>query len=87
MKLSQFEFDLPEKLIADFPSDERDESRLMVVHRETGEIEHKVFKDVLDYLMMEILWSSMILVFFLQECMETKKNGCKNRSFSIKRAK
>ncbi len=49
MKLSQFEFDLPEKLIADFPSDERDESRLMVVHRETGEIEHKVFKDVLDY--------------------------------------
>ena len=49
MKLSQFEFDLPEKLIADFPSDERDESRLMVVNRETGDIEHKVFKDVLDY--------------------------------------
>ena len=49
MKLSQFEFDLPEDLIAEFPSDQRDESRLMVVHRETGEIEHKVFKDVLDY--------------------------------------
>jgi len=49
MKLSQFEFDLPEKLIADFPSDERDESRLMVVNRETGDIEHKVFKDVLGY--------------------------------------
>ena len=49
MKLSQFEFDLPENLIADFPSDERDESRLMVVNRETGDIEHKVFKDVMDY--------------------------------------
>jgi S-adenosylmethionine:tRNA ribosyltransferase-isomerase len=49
MKLSQFEFDLPENLIADFPSDQRDESRLMVLHRETGDIEHKVFKDVMDY--------------------------------------
>ncbi len=49
MKLSQFEFDLPENLIADFPSNERDESRLMVVNRETGDIEHKVFKDVMDY--------------------------------------
>ena len=46
MKLSQFEFELPEKLIAEFPADQRDESRLMVVHRDTGKIEHKVFKDV-----------------------------------------
>ena len=49
MKLSQFEFDLPENLIAEFPSDQRDESRLMVVHRDSGKIEHKVFKDVLNY--------------------------------------
>lgn len=49
MKLSQFNFKLPEELIAQYPSPERDESRLMVVHRNTGEIEHKVFKDVLDY--------------------------------------
>jgi len=49
MKLSQFEFDLPEKLIAEHPADERDESRLMVVHRESGKIEHKTFKDVIDY--------------------------------------
>ena len=49
MKLSQFEFELPEKLIAEFPADQRDESRLMVVHRDTGKIEHKVFKDVMDY--------------------------------------
>ncbi|MDG2370504.1 MAG: tRNA preQ1(34) S-adenosylmethionine ribosyltransferase-isomerase QueA, partial [Flavobacteriales bacterium] len=49
MKLSQFEFELPTDLIAEFPSEQRDESRLMVVHRDTGKIEHKVFKDVLDY--------------------------------------
>ncbi len=49
MKLSQFNFDLPEELIAEHPSDNRDEARLMVVHRDTGEIEHKLFKDVIDY--------------------------------------
>jgi S-adenosylmethionine:tRNA ribosyltransferase-isomerase len=49
MKLSQFEFDLPSDLIAEFPAKQRDESRLMVVHRDTGKIEHRVFKDVMDY--------------------------------------
>jgi S-adenosylmethionine:tRNA ribosyltransferase-isomerase len=49
MKLSEFDFDLPEELIANYPSENRDESRLMVIHRETGLIEHKLFKDVLDY--------------------------------------
>jgi S-adenosylmethionine:tRNA ribosyltransferase-isomerase len=48
-KLSNFNFELPEKLIAQYPSKERDQSRLMVVDRKTGKIEHKVFKDVLDY--------------------------------------
>ncbi|MDG1261293.1 MAG: tRNA preQ1(34) S-adenosylmethionine ribosyltransferase-isomerase QueA [Flavobacteriales bacterium] len=49
MKLSQFKFELPEKLIAQHPKDNRDESRLMVIHRDTGKIEHRMFKDVLDY--------------------------------------
>ena len=49
MKLSQFKFDLPSGLIALYPAENRDESRLMVVHKDTGEIEHKVFKEVLDY--------------------------------------
>ena len=49
MKLSEFKFDLPSGLIALYPAENRDESRLMVVHRDTGEIEHKNFKDVLDY--------------------------------------
>ena len=48
-KLSQFDFDLPKELIAQYPSENRDESRLLVVHRDTGKIEHRVFKDVLDY--------------------------------------
>jgi S-adenosylmethionine:tRNA ribosyltransferase-isomerase len=49
MKLSKFRYTLPDKLIALHPTDNRDESRLMVLNRMTGEIEHKVFKDVLDY--------------------------------------
>ncbi|MGB3618539.1 MAG: tRNA preQ1(34) S-adenosylmethionine ribosyltransferase-isomerase QueA [Catalinimonas sp.] len=49
MKLSQFKFELPPELIAQHPLPNRDDSRLMVVHRDTGEIEHKLFTDVLDY--------------------------------------
>jgi len=49
MKLSQFNFNLPEELLAEFPSKNRDESKLMVVHRKTGKIEHKKFKDIIDY--------------------------------------
>lgn len=48
-KLSQFTFELPEKLIAKYPSKERDESKLMVVNRKTGLMENKTFKDILDY--------------------------------------
>lgn len=48
-KLSQFNFTLPEKLIAQYPSKHRDESKMMVVHRDTGKIEHRVFKDMLEY--------------------------------------
>jgi S-adenosylmethionine:tRNA ribosyltransferase-isomerase len=49
MKLSEFDFQLPEELIANYPTENRDESRLMVLHRDSGKIEHKMFKDVLDY--------------------------------------
>lgn len=49
MKLSEFKFDLPPGLLALYPTENRDESRLMVVHKDTGEIEHKVFKDLIDY--------------------------------------
>ena len=49
MKLSQYRFNLPQDLIALHPSENRDESRLMVLHRESGKIEHKIFKDIIDY--------------------------------------
>jgi S-adenosylmethionine:tRNA ribosyltransferase-isomerase len=49
MKLSDFKFEVPKKLIALHPSPNRDESRLMVVHRKTGQIEHRVFKDITEY--------------------------------------
>src|SRR5665648_1081775 len=42
MKLSQFRYNLPQELIALYPSENRDESRLLVVNRETGEIEHRI---------------------------------------------
>jgi len=48
-KLSQFSFELPEKLIAKYPKPNRHDSRLMVVHKDSGKIEHRTFKDVLDY--------------------------------------
>ena len=49
MKLSNFTYDLPKELLAEYPSDQRDESRLMVLHRDSNKIEHKLFKDVIDY--------------------------------------
>lgn len=49
MKLSQFKFKLPEELIAKYPSPLRDDCRMMVLHRTTGDIEHKQFNDILDY--------------------------------------
>ncbi len=49
MKLSQFKFNLPENLIAQYPSKNRDECRLMVVNAMTGEIQHRTFKDILEY--------------------------------------
>ncbi len=48
MKLSQFKFHLPEELIAQHPTPQRDESRMMVVNRKTGEIEHKIFREIIN---------------------------------------
>ena len=49
MKLSKFKFTLPPELIAKYPAPHRDESRMMVLHRKTGKIEHRVFKDLIHY--------------------------------------
>ena len=50
MKVSEFYYELPKELIAQHPLEKRDESRLMVLHRDTQEIEHKTFKDIIKYL-------------------------------------
>ncbi len=50
MKTSDFHYDLPEELIAQTPLEKRDASRLMVIHRDTGELEHRIFSDLPDYL-------------------------------------
>ena len=49
MKLSHFAYELPKELIAQEPTLHRDDSRLMVVHKDTGEIEHKHFHQLVDY--------------------------------------
>lgn len=48
MKLSQFKYKLPEERIALYPADHRDESRMLVLHRKTGKIEHKIFKEIIN---------------------------------------
>ena len=50
MHINDFDYDLPQELIAQTPAEKRDFSRLMVVHRSTGEVEHKHFYDIIDYL-------------------------------------
>ena len=50
MHINDFDYDLPQELIAQIPAEKRDFSRLMVVHRSTGEVEHKHFYDIIDYL-------------------------------------
>ena len=50
VKTSDFDYYLPEELIAQEPIKKRDESRLMVLDKKTGEIEHRIFHDIVDYL-------------------------------------
>jgi S-adenosylmethionine:tRNA ribosyltransferase-isomerase len=49
MKLSQYKYHLPEELISKYPAKNRDESRLLIIHRDTKEIEHEVFKNIIEY--------------------------------------
>ena len=73
MKLSSFNFNLPKELLAEYPSETRDEARLMVVDRKTGKIEHRLFKDVIDILMTEMYLFSIIQKYSLLACMDIKK--------------
>jgi len=85
MKLSQFSFDLPEELIAEYPAENRDESRLMVVHRDTGKFEHKMFKDVIDYIDEEdVMVMNNTKVFPARMYGNKEKTGAKIEVFLLR---
>lgn len=56
MKLSQFQYHLPDNLIALYPTVNRDESKLMVINKKTGEIEHRIFRDIIQYFKQDDLF-------------------------------
>jgi S-adenosylmethionine:tRNA ribosyltransferase-isomerase len=85
MKLSEFKFDLPNNLIALRPAENRDESRLMVVHKETGKIEHKVFKDIVSYFDEgDVLVGNDTMVFPARLYGRKEKTGAKIEVFLLR---
>jgi S-adenosylmethionine:tRNA ribosyltransferase-isomerase len=85
MKLSEFKFELPTGLIALYPAENRDESRLMVIHRKTGEIEHKTFKDVVDYFAEgDVFVNNDTMVFPARLYGNKEKTGAKIEVFLLR---
>ncbi len=72
-KLSHFKFDVPAKLIPNIPSSEREECKLMVVHKSTGEIEHRTFKDLIEYFDEDDVMIFNNTKVFQLECLGIKK--------------
>ncbi len=75
MKLSDFKYNLPQKAIAKYPLENRDESKLMVLHRDTQEIEHKTFKDIIQYMS-----KGDVLVINESKVMQARLIGTKERT-------
>jgi len=85
MKLSEFKFELPNNLIALDPAENRDESRLMVVHKDTGKIEHKIFKDVVGYFAEgDVLVANDTMVFPARLYGRKEKTGAKIEVFLLR---
>ena len=85
MKLSEFKFDLPTGLVALYPAENRDESRLMVVHKDTGEIEHRTFKDVVEYFNEgDVLVNNNTMVFPARLYGNKEKTGAKIEVFLLR---
>lgn len=85
MKLSEFKFELPQNLIAMEPAENRDESRLMVVHRDSGKIEHKVFKDIVNYFDDgDIMVANDTMVFPARLYGRKEKTGAKIEVFLLR---
>ncbi len=85
MKLSEFKFELPQSLIAMEPAENRDESRLMVVHRDSGKIEHKIFKDIVNYFDDgDIMVANDTMVFPARLYGRKEKTGAKIEVFLLR---
>ena len=65
MELSEFNYELPEELIAQTPIEKRDESRLMILDKNTGKIEHKIFKEIIPELYQHVYMEKKKLVQML----------------------
>ncbi len=85
MKLSEFKFDLPTGLVALYPAENRDEARLMVIHKKTGEIEHKIFKDVVNYFSDgDVMVNNDTMVFPARLYGNKEKTGAKIEVFLLR---
>jgi S-adenosylmethionine:tRNA ribosyltransferase-isomerase len=85
MKLSEFKFDLPNSLIATHPAENRDEARMMVLHRGSGKIEHKVFKDIVNYFDEgDVMVANDTLVFPARLYGRKEKTGAKIEVFLLR---
>lgn len=85
MKLSKFKFDLPNNLISSHPAENRDESRLLVLNRNTGDIAHKTFKDIVDYFSEgDLLVGNDTMVFPARLYGRKEKTGAKIEVFLLR---
>lgn len=85
MKLSEFKFELPNNLIALRPAENRDESRLMVIHKDSGKIEHKIFKDIVNYFGEgDVLVGNDTMVFPARLYGRKEKTGAKIEVFLLR---
>lgn len=85
MKLSEFKFELPNSLIANHPAENRDEARMMVLHKDTGKIEHKIFKDIVNYFDDgDVMVANDTLVFPARLYGRKEKTGAKIEVFLLR---
>jgi len=85
MKLSDFSFDLPDELVAEYPSDNRDEAKLMVINRKEGTIEHHLFKDIINYFSEgDVMITNNTRVFPARMYGNKEKTGAKIEVFLLR---
>lgn len=85
MKLSEFKFDIPNSLIASHPAENRDDARMMVIHRDSGKIEHKVFKDIVNYFSEgDVMVANDTMVFPARLYGRKEKTGAKIEVFLLR---